>query len=68
MSNTIIRAVKTVANGTISDGGQRTLPMLRWIGSMEVKYRVALVPAAAQGTLCSSTSITEHQSASTQQH
>lgn len=58
ISNTMIRAVKTVANGTTSDGGHRTLPMLRWIGSMQVRYSVALVPAAAQGTLFSSTSIT----------
>jgi hypothetical protein len=58
MSNTMIRAVKTVANGTMSDRGHRTLPMLRWMESMEVRYNIALVPAAAQGTLCSSTSMT----------
>lgn len=57
ISNTMIRAVKTMASGTGSVGGQRTLPMLRCTGSIAVKYRVALDPAAAHGTLSSSTSI-----------
>lgn len=56
-SNTMIRAVKLVANGTGSEGRHRTLPIDRWIGSIEVKKSLAFAPAAAQGTESSSTSI-----------
>jgi hypothetical protein len=57
ISKTIIRAVKMVASGTGSVGGHKTLPIFKWTGSTAVKYSVALEPAAAHGTLSSSTSI-----------
>lgn len=57
MSKTIILAVKIVARGTISVGGQSTLPMLRWTGSMAVRLIVTLDPDAAHGTFCSSSSM-----------
>lgn len=57
MSKTIILAVKVVASGTMSVGGHRTLPMLRWTGSIAVKLIVTLEPDAAHETFCSSSSM-----------
>ena len=57
ISKTIMRAVKEVVRGTKSVGGQRTEPMFSWMGSTFVRYSVAFDPAAAHGTVSSSTSI-----------
>lgn len=46
-----------VASGTKSVVEHRTLPMAKCTGSIAVIYNVAFDPAAAQGTLSSSTSI-----------
>jgi len=54
ISKMMILAMNTVASGTRFPGEHRTLPMLRWMGSMDVKYKVALEPAAAHDTLFSS--------------
>jgi hypothetical protein len=57
MSKTMIRAVKadTSAMGFVS--GHSTLPTSRWIGSIAVRYRVTLDPAAAHCTLSASASV-----------
>lgn len=59
ISNTMIFAVNVVASGTKSFGGQRTLPMLRLTGSMEVRLRTTFDPEAAHGTKPSSNSMAE---------
>lgn len=54
ISKMMILAMNTVASGTRFPGEHKTLPMLRWMGSIDVKYKVALEPAAAHDTLLSS--------------
>ncbi len=57
MSKTMIRAVKADASATGSVGGHSTFPTSRWMGSIAVRYRVTLDPAAAHCTLSVSVSI-----------
>lgn len=59
ISKMMIRALNTVASGTRFPGEHRTLPILRWMGSIDVKYKVTLEPAAAHDTLLSSILIAE---------
>ena len=62
LSKMRMRAVKVLARGTSDEGGQRTDPTERCSSEEAeggVRYKVALDPAAAQGTTSSSTSIAE---------
>lgn len=55
----MILAEKLRARGMTSDGGHRTLPILRCTGSIAVRYNVTLEPAAAQGRFSVSASMPE---------
>lgn len=57
----MILAVNDVASGTKSVGGQSTLPMPTFTGSMLVRFRVTFDPDAAQGTNASFISIAVHE-------
>jgi preprotein translocase subunit SecF len=57
ISNTITRAVNTVANEIASPGKHNTLPMFRFTGSMLASAIATFDPAIAHLTDTSSTSI-----------
>jgi hypothetical protein len=57
MSNTMMRALKTVASGTSESGAHSTLPMSRLMASTFTRFRVTFEPSAAHGTPVSSYTI-----------